>query len=165
MGSIFIRFLFATALAFSPWPVDSVTQASISPGQASQASSTEAAITDLLTRQTAAWNRGELEGFMAGYWKSDKTEFVGASGITRGWETVLEHYRKGYPDRKAMGELRFSILDIHALAPNAAYVLGTYHLEREKGSQEGVFTLILRKFPEGWRIVHDHTTAYPRTSP
>ena len=118
------------------------------------------AIRELLEAQTAAWNRGDTAAFMEGYWRSEKTEFVGSGGILRGWTTVLERYRRDYPDTKAMGQLSFGNLEIKLLSDDAAYVLGEFHLQREKDNPSGVFTLIMRKFPEGWRIVHDHTTAY-----
>ena len=116
-------------------------------------------IRTLLDAQSAAWNRGDVEGFMAGYWKSEKTTFSGANGVLRGWQAVLERYRRDYPDRAAMGTLTFSGLEITALAPDAALVLGNWHLERASGPVGGVFSLVLRKFPEGWRILHDHTSA------
>ncbi len=116
------------------------------------------AIRTLLQAQQEAWNRGDIETFMVGYWKSDKTEFVGASGILRGWQAVLDRYRKTYPDKATMGKLTFSDLEITMLSPDSAYILGRWQLEREKDRPAGVFTLIARKFPEGWRIIHDHTS-------
>ena len=121
----------------------------------------EAQIRALLEAQTLAWNQGDVEGFMAGYWKSEGTEFVGASGVARGWQAVLDRYREGYPDRKAMGRLTFSNLEVHVVCPEAAFAIGQFQLEREKDKPAGVFTLNFRKFPEGWRIVADHTTAFP----
>lgn len=118
-----------------------------------------AAIRDLLDRQSAAWNRGDVEGFMAGYWKSEKTTFAGSNGVFRGWQALLERYRRTYPDRAAMGTLTFSELEITTLAPDAALVLGRWHLDRSSGPVGGVFSLVVRKLPEGWRIVHDHTSA------
>jgi ketosteroid isomerase-like protein len=125
----------------------------------------QAAIRQVLEAQQAAWNRGDLRAFMNGYWRSDKTEFVGASGVQRGWQAVLNRYRRSYPDRQAMGKLAFSDLEITLLSSDAAYVLGHYELHREADHPEGVFTLILQRFPEGWRIIHDHTTAFPSPSP
>jgi len=113
----------------------------------------------VLESQQDAWNRGDLVAFMQGYWTSDRTEFVGAGGIERGWQAVLQRYRKGYPDRAAMGKLTFSNLEITMLGPSAALVLGEWRLDRPSGQPHGVFTLIFRKFPEGWRIIHDHTSA------
>jgi ketosteroid isomerase-like protein len=121
----------------------------------------EAAIRTLLVDQTAAWNRGDIDGFMAGYWKSDETEFVSAEGISRGWQALLERYKRSYPDRKAMGTLSFSNLEVRVECPGAAYAIGEYHLQREKDNPSGIFTLNLRKFPDGWRVVVDHTTAFP----
>ncbi len=123
-------------------------------------SSEQAAIRALLETQAIAWNNGDIEGFMAGYWKSDQTEFVGMNGIWRGWQALLDRYRRSYPDRHAMGRLTFSDLEITMLSPDAAYIVGRYQLEREKDRPAGIFTLVARKFPEGWRIVHDHTSAF-----
>ncbi len=116
-------------------------------------------IRKLLESQVAAWNRGDIDGFMQGYWKSRKTEFVGGNGVLRGWQAVLERYRRQYPDRQAMGTLTFSDLEITALGPDAAMALGRWRLTRKGDHPGGVFTLVLRKFPEGWRIIHDHTSA------
>ena len=113
----------------------------------------------VLESQQDAWNRGDLDAFMQGYWKSDRTEFVGASGIQRSWQAVLDRYLQGYPDRTAMGKLTFSNLEITMLGPKAAFVLGEWRLDRASDQPHGVFTLIFRKFPEGWRIIHDHTSA------
>ncbi|HEV2176997.1 MAG TPA: DUF4440 domain-containing protein [Terriglobia bacterium] len=121
------------------------------PGQDSQ-------IRAVLDAQVAAWNRGDVNAFMQGYWKSEKTEFVGSQGVLRGWQAVLDRYRRQYPDRAAMGHLTFSDLEINVLAPDAALVLGQWQLERAKDRPGGVFTLVFRKFPEGWRIIHDHTS-------
>lgn len=119
----------------------------------------EAAIRQVLDAQAAAWNRGDVEAFMEGYWKSDATTFSSTSGVARGWQALLERYKRSYPDRKAMGRLTFSDLEITTLGPDAAFVLGRWQLERESDRPGGVYTLVLRRFPEGWRIVHDHTSA------
>jgi uncharacterized protein (TIGR02246 family) len=118
-----------------------------------------AAIRAVLDAQVEAWNRADIDAFMQGYWKSEKTEFVGASGVLRGWQNVLSRYRRQYPDRAAMGHLTFSDLEVTLLAPDAALVVGHYQLEREHDRPSGVFTLVFRKFPEGWRIINDHTSA------
>jgi ketosteroid isomerase-like protein len=130
------------------------------PALAQSKSAEQEEIRAVLDAQVAAWNRGDIEGFMAGYWKSDETLFAGANGFSRGWQALLERYRKNYPDRKAMGKLSFTELEIHALSNDAAYIVGRWQLERESDRPGGVFTLIARRFPEGWRIVHDHTTAF-----
>lgn len=132
------------------------------PAVAQSAPSPQAyAIKDVLEKQVAAWNRGDVRAFMEGYWKSEQTEFVSASGIFVGWQQVLDRYLHSYPDRAAMGHLTFSGIEVHVLCPDAAYVVGKFRLDRQNDTPEGVFTLTFRKFPEGWRIVNDHTTAYP----
>ncbi|HET9401403.1 MAG TPA: nuclear transport factor 2 family protein [Candidatus Acidoferrales bacterium] len=116
----------------------------------------EAAIRELLDRQVEAWNRGDVEAFMAGYWRSDETSFSGTNGVTRGWQGLLDRYKRNYPDRKTMGTLQFQKLEITPLCADAAMILGEWHLQREK-PVGGVFTLVARRFPEGWKIIHDHT--------
>jgi ketosteroid isomerase-like protein len=118
----------------------------------------EADIRAVLEAQVAAWNRGDVAAFMHGYWNSPETEFVGSNGIMRGWRSVLDRYRKTYPTRAAMGHLDFSDLEIEMLGPDAALAVGRWRLQRPSDSPGGVFTLVFRKFPEGWRIIHDHTS-------
>ncbi len=113
----------------------------------------------LLDKQADAWNRGDIAGYMETYWKSGRTVFVGSSGVTRGWENVLRRYQKTYPNQRAMGTLSFSDLEVQMLAPDAALALGHWQLKRENDEPGGYFTLVLRKFPQGWRIVHDHSSA------
>ena len=122
--------------------------------------SAESQICAVLEKQAMAWNQGDIDRFMAGYWKSEETLFVSANGITRGWQSVLDRYRRAYPDRKAMGHLTFSNLEIHIVCSGAAFIVGQYQLEREKDRPAGIFTLNFRRFPVGWRIVADHTTAF-----
>lgn len=117
-----------------------------------------AEIIKVLETQDAAWNRGDIVAFVDYYWKSGGLTFSGANGVTRGWEGLLARYRRTYPDRAAMGKLSFSDLEVRTLAPDAALVLGRWRLDREKDTLGGVFTLVLRKFPAGWRVVHDHTS-------
>jgi ketosteroid isomerase-like protein len=117
------------------------------------------AIRAVLGAQQADWNRGDLSGFLEGYWNSPQLTFAGSEGIVRGYGGLLERYRKTYPDKPTMGELEFSGLEVETLCGDAALVRGHWHLRRSKGDAGGVFTLIFRRFPTGWRIVHDHTSA------
>ncbi len=117
------------------------------------------AVFRVLAQQQEAWNRGDVSSFMNGYWNSPELTFSGSGGITRGWKPVLERYRKNYPDTQAMGHLDFSELEFHPLGNDAALVLGRWHLKRSSDELGGVFTLIFKRFPEGWRIIHDHTSA------
>jgi ketosteroid isomerase-like protein len=121
--------------------------------------SADAAIRIVLSDQQAAWNRGDVETFMKGYWNSPELTFAGSSGVTRGWEPVMARYRKNYPDAAAMGHLDFSEIEVRALGGEAAMVVGRWHLQRTAGEAGGVFTLVFQRFPEGWRIIHDHTSA------
>jgi len=121
----------------------------------------EAAVRAILEAQQTAWNEGKVDLFLEGYWKSDGLTFSGSQGITRGFAGVQERYRRSYPDRQAMGKLDFTGLEVRLLNPDAALVLGRWHLTREKGDIGGVFSLVFQRFPEGWRIVHDHTSVVP----
>jgi ketosteroid isomerase-like protein len=117
------------------------------------------AITRALNAQQAAWNLGDVNAFLEGYWHSPELTFSGSSGVSRGWDGVLARYKKNYPDRATMGQLDFSELEFHWLGPDAALVLGRWHLKRDKGDIGGVFSLVWQRFPEGWKIIHDHTSA------
>ena len=118
-----------------------------------------AAITRILEAQQNNWNQGNVDAFLEGYWHSPDLTFSGSSGIARGWDGVLARYKKNYPDRAAMGQLDFSNLEFRFLGNDAALVLGHWHLARAQGDVGGVFSLVWQRFPEGWRIVHDHTSA------
>jgi ketosteroid isomerase-like protein len=112
-----------------------------------------------LKMQQDAWNRGDIDAFMQGYWRSEQTVFVSGDEVTRGWQKVLDRYKKKYSDRAKMGTLTFSNLEITPLRNDSAVVLGSWKLNRANDQPHGRFTLIFRRFPEGWRIVHDHTSA------
>ncbi|PYI96453.1 MAG: DUF4440 domain-containing protein [Verrucomicrobia bacterium] len=118
-----------------------------------------AQIRSVLRAQQDAWNRGDIEGFMNGYARSASTVFISEDSIRRGWETVRARYRQKYSDRAKMGTLNFSDIEINLLSPDAAVVVGRWKLERAKDRPYGRFTLIFKRLPEGWRIVHDHTSA------
>jgi len=118
-------------------------------------------IRSILRAQQHAWNRGDIDAFMNGYARSGSTIFVSEDTVRRGWETVRNRYRKKYSDRAKMGLLTFSDLEIASLGPDAAVVLGRWKLKRTQDPPHGRFTLIFRRLPEGWRIVHDHTSAAP----
>ena len=117
-----------------------------------------AAITAALEAQQAAWNHGDVDAFLEGYWHAPELTFSGSSGTARGWEAVRMRYKKTYADRDTMGQLQFSELEFRFFGPDAALVLGHWHLTRAKGDIGGVFSLVWQRFPEGWRIVHDHTS-------
>jgi len=112
-------------------------------------------------RQQDAWNRHDLEAFMSGYWNSPDLTFFSGANVTTGWQATFERYRKRYQsERHEMGQLRFSDLEITPLASDAAFVRGTWKLTMKDGkTPHGLFTLLFRKFPDGWKIVHDHTSA------
>jgi ketosteroid isomerase-like protein len=116
-------------------------------------------ISAVLKMQQDAWNRGDIDAFMDGYSRSDETLFVSGDDVTRGWQKVLDRYKKKYSDRAEMGTLTFSNLEITPLSNDSAVALGSWKLNRANDQPRGRFTLIFRRFPEGWRIVHDHTSA------
>ena len=119
----------------------------------------EEAVRRVLNDQVAAWNKGDLEGFMMGYWNSPDLSFSSGKERTRGWKATLERYVKKYrSDGAEMGKLTFSELEVDVLDPNAVLVRGRWQLKRSKDEPGGLFTLIVKRLPEGWRIVHDHTS-------
>jgi L-asparaginase / beta-aspartyl-peptidase len=122
-----------------------------------------AAITAVLNAQQDAWNLADVDKFLEGYWHSPDLTFSGTGGIARGWGAVLARYKKNYPDQAAMGHLEFSELEFRLLGKDAALVLGHWHLARAKGDVGGVFSLVWQRFPEGWKIIHDHTSAVSET--
>ncbi len=117
------------------------------------------AIQDVLDAQCAAWNRGDIEGFMDGYERSEKTVFVGGDNVTRGWQTVLDRYKRNYDSREKMGTLTFSDLEITPIGNDSALILMRWHLQRAKDEPHGRSTLIMRRTKQGWKIVHDHSSA------
>ena len=145
------RIVLATSLLF----LLGVTLAS---GQTKAAKDAKA-IQAVLDAQVAAWNRGDIEAFMGGYERSDKTVFVGGDNVTRGWQTVLDRYKKNYDTREKMGTLKFSDLEVVPLGNHSALVLMRWHLQRAKDEPHGRSTLIMRRTKKGWKIVHDHSSA------
>jgi len=117
----------------------------------------EAAIRAVMDAQQIAWNNGNLEEFMKGYWNSDSLQFMSLRGVNRGWKATLEGYKKGYPDREAMGTLSFEILQVKPISPGNYVVTGKYHLTRVIGPADGAFTLIFKYIDGKWVAVYDHT--------
>ena len=115
-------------------------------------------IRKVLDEQTAAWNRGDLEGFMQGYWKSEKMIFISGKSVSRGWQAALDGYKRGYDTKEKMGTLSFSELEIDVLSKKSAVVIGRFTLVRKKDKPTGIFTLTFRKVKGDWRIIVDHTS-------
>lgn len=118
----------------------------------------ETAIKNVLETQRLAWNKGNVEEYMQGYWQSDSLMFIGKSGVTYGWKQTLENYKKGYPDTAAMGKLDFEYIEIKRLSAIYFFVTGKWHLTRSIGNVGGHFTLLLRKIKGKWVIVKDHSS-------
>ncbi len=112
----------------------------------------------VMDAQTVAWNRGDIDVFMLGYWKSEKLIFASGDTVTRGWQTTLDRYKKNYSSKEKMGALRFGDIEVTVISKDAAVVLGSWSLVRANDNPKGKFTLIFRKTSDGWRIVHDHTS-------
>lgn len=129
--------------------------------QKDRSENVESAIKQVLNAQVQAWNHHDLETFMRGYWNSPKLTFFSGDQVFRGWGQALDRYRKRYQGQgREMGTLAFANLNVDPLAPTAAVVRGEWHLTMSDGkTPHGLFTLIFRKFPEGWKIIHDHTSA------
>jgi len=117
----------------------------------------EAIIRSILEQQTVEWNKGNLEGFMSGYWQNDSLMFVNNNGISYGWQKALDNYKKGYPDTASMGKLNFNLLQIKRLSADYFFVIGKWHLTRSIGDVGGAFTLVIRKIKGRWVITADHS--------
>lgn len=113
----------------------------------------------VLDQQVKDWNAGDIGKFMRGYGRSDKTRFASGGNITLGWQSVLERYQRTDSDKAAMGTLTFSEIDITVASEHTALAFGRWRLKREKDEPSGLFTLLFRKTADGWKIVHDHTSA------
>lgn len=116
------------------------------------------AVAKVLEDQQQAWNRGDIDGFMQGYWKSDSLVFVGKDAPVYGWQKTIDRYKRGYPDKAAMGQLTFDIMQVKVLDNTNAFVLGGWRLKREKDTPDGYFTLWFKKINGEWKIVCDHTS-------
>jgi beta-aspartyl-peptidase (threonine type) len=139
-----------------------LTALAASSGKQSKPDDTAAArkaVRQVLDTQVKAWNKGDLEGFMKGYWKSPRLTFFSGKDRTQGWQATIERYRKRYQtEGRKMGKLTFSDLEIEVLGPTHAWVRGRWKVVRDKETLSGLFTLIFKKQSDGWRIVHDHTS-------
>lgn len=130
-----------------------------SPNPAESSPTAPKLILQVIEEQKQAWNRGDIEGYMQGYAKRPTTSFASGDNMTTGWQETLDRYRIGYDTKEKMGQLEFRELKVEMVSEDAAMVTGRWELQREKDRPHGLFTLLFRKLPEGWRIVHDHTSA------
>ncbi|MCW3462369.1 YybH family protein [Chitinophaga nivalis] len=133
---------------FAGWPLQKL--------QAQQ--DTRQQIATLLSVQSGAWNKGDLQTFMGTYWQSDSLLFIGKNGITYGWQATLDRYKKSYPDTTAMGKLDFKLLECKPLSKDVCLVIGRWHLERSIGDLQGHFSLVLKKINGVWKIIADHSS-------
>ena len=118
----------------------------------------EAEVRNLLAKQNAAWNRGDVDAFMVGYWENDSLMFIGKSGVTYGYKNTLANYKKNYPDTTVMGKLTFTLIQVKQLSPEYFHVTGKYYLTRTIGDASGHFTLVFRKINGNWVIISDHSS-------
>ena len=143
--------------AWGPLTVGGLGTVSAQPAAATD-EAVRRAVATLLDRQREAWNAGDLDRFLVPYWKSEQLTFSSGGETRRGFKATEARYRQRYPDRKAMGQLAFSQLEVSQIAPGAALALGNWSLEREAGPLGGNFSLVLRQFDGEWKIIHDHTS-------
>jgi ketosteroid isomerase-like protein len=127
-------------------------------GQTRPSDRDELRIRRIMNDQVQAWNGGDITAFMQGYWNNDSLTFITKNGPEYGWQMVLDHYKKGYPDRSAMGFLQFDHLILKRLSPEYYLVIGSWHLQKDAGDMGGQFTLLFRKIHGEWKIVLDHTS-------
>lgn len=155
-----MRSLFAACLVLRLllWPCHAEAQAASVPAVASDA---RAAIENVLHTQQQAWNRHDLEAFMQGYWNSPELTFFSGAKEHKGWQATLDRYRATYASPgHEMGTLEFSDLRVEMLGADSAFVRGAWRLTLSDGkTPHGLFTLVFGKFREGWKIMHDHTSA------
>ena len=118
----------------------------------------KARISALLTVQSTAWNKGDINTFMGTYWKSDSLLFIGKNGVTYGWQATLDRYKKTYPDAASMGKLDFKLLEFKQLATDTYFLVGRWHLARTIGDLQGYFSLVVKRFGNNWKIIADHSS-------
>ena len=118
----------------------------------------ETEVRNLLAKQNAAWNRGDVDAFMVGYWENDSLMFIGKSGVTYGYKNTLANYKKNYPDTTVMGKLTFTLIQVKQLSAEYFHVTGKYYLTRTIGDASGHFTLMFRKINGKWVIISDHSS-------
>jgi ketosteroid isomerase-like protein len=121
-------------------------------------STDELKIRGILENQTAAWNRGDINGFMNGYWENDSLMFIGKSGVTYGWTNTLKNYKKNYPDTASMGKLIFTLIQVKKLSKEFYHITGKWFLKRSIGDIGGHYTLLFRKINGRWVIISDHSS-------
>jgi hypothetical protein len=121
-------------------------------------STDEVTVRKVLAKQNAAWNRGDVDAFMIGYWQSDSLMFIGQNGITYGWQNTLNNYKKNYPDTATMGKLNFTLITVKPLSKEYYHVVGKWNLTRTVGNASGHFTLLFKKINGEWVIVEDHSS-------
>ena len=117
-----------------------------------------AEIQHVMDQQQEAWNRGDIEDYMNGYWKSDSLRFIGKRGITYGWQPTLDNYKKGYPNADAMGRLQFTNLSMELTGDSSAYVIGKWMLYRTTDTLSGHYSLLWKRMDNQWLIVADHSS-------
>jgi len=139
------------------WLVGFIILMIVNPAGSSESPYIRGELLGILELQKESWNRQDLEGFMAYYWNSDEFTFQSGANRLRGWKALLERYKKSYSGEN-WGELDFADLEVNILSDEFAYVIGRWKLELKDSLREGVFTIIFRRFPEGWRIIHDHSS-------
>ncbi len=115
-------------------------------------------IKSILAQQTTAWNTGDIDRFMDGYWRSDSLVFIGKNGPTYGWENTLKNYKRSYPDTTTMGELNFELISVKRLSVLYYSVVGKWQLKRSIGNVGGAFTLLFKKIKNKWVIIQDHSS-------
>jgi ketosteroid isomerase-like protein len=144
---IFVFIILFPLIGFSKNPNDTIKK-----------NKEELLIRKVLDDQIKAWNRGDLEQYMSGYWKSDSLRFIGKNGLKYGWQNTLNNYKKTYPDKATMGVLVFNVLSVELFSSDIAFVIGLWKLTRDAGNIDGVFSLVFRKINGQWLIVCDHSS-------
>ena len=159
------RQLLRQLLAFATIVVSPMSHATSTPGAAADAprksadADADTAIRAVLSAQAEAWNRGDIDRFMSGYWHDERLRFASGGTVSHGWQTTLDGYKARYPDRATMGTLSFTEIEIESTGPDAALAFGRWALARESDRPNGLFTLLFRRTADGWKITRDHTSS------
>lgn len=122
------------------------------------AEATEAELRNIMDGQIESWNSGDIDGFMSAYWENERMTFIGSRGLSYGWQLTLDNYKRAYPDRAAMGELEFTLMEMNALGAEHFHTIGMWQLNREQDTLSGWFNLVWEKKVEGWKIISDHSS-------
>jgi uncharacterized protein (TIGR02246 family) len=152
-----LQFLLVTTISLLIFSCGNETKESKAGSVSRLSKDDEKEILEVINKQSEDWNKGDLEKFMEGYWKSDSLQFISRKRLTKGWKRTLENYKKTYADSTKRGQLQFAVINFDAVSDDAVIVTGRFLLTKGKRNDSGISTLVFKKIDGRWVIVHDHT--------